>query len=315
MYKFKNVYLKDWYTIVGPLESESNLKNYNQTISDYYFGEKTFEKAEIKMQNTVLDNLLEKNSPELIIGSDLLNQLIISNMSLKNRNIPYLGLYSACASSVGALITLSSMIDSHKIKEGLFITSAHNLTAEKQYRFPVEYGSPKPIRSTFTTTASVGIVLTNKKTSYKIVNGTIGCVVDSYLKDTSNMGGVMAIGAAHTCLRHFKETNTSPNDYDLILSGDLGKAGENIFKELMKRENFILKNYKDAGTLIYQNKDYSGGSGPAVLPLVFLSNIINNKKYKRILLLATGSLHSPTLVNQKNTIPTITHALTIEVIK
>lgn len=315
MFNFKDVYINDWFSIVGPIESKSKLKNYNLQMNDYYFGESTFEKAEVKMQNIVLDNLLKEHIPDLIMGSDLMNQMITTNMSLKDRNIPYLGIYSACASSVGGLINLASLIDSKRIKEGLYITSSHNLTAEKQYRFPVEYGAPKPKRSTFTSTGAVGITLSKQESKIKVLNGTFGCVVDSYIKDVYNMGAVMAPSAVDTLMRHLKSTKTTVNDYDLILTGDLGLVGEKIFKELLSKKGIKLKNYIDSGTLIYQMQDYSGGSGPAVLPLVLFNNIIYNKKYKKILLLATGSLHCPTLVNQKNSIPSITHALTIEVIR
>jgi stage V sporulation protein AD len=315
MFNFKDIYINDWFSIVGPIEDKSNLKNYNLAMKDYYYGEKTFEKAEIKMQNIILNYLLKSNKPDLIIGSDLMNQLSITNMSLVNRNIPYLGLYSACASSVGGIINLSLLVDSKKIKEGLYITSSHNLNAEKQFRFPIEYGAPKPKRATFTTTGAIGLTISKKESNIKIINGTIGSVVDSYVKDVFNMGAVMAPSAVDTLLKHLEPTKTTVNDYDLILTGDLGEVGMRIFTELLKEKNIKLKNYIDAGTLIYHNKEYSGGSGPVVLPLVLLNNIIYNKKYKKILLLATGSLHSPVLVNQKNSIPAITHALTIEVIK
>lgn len=313
MFNFKDVYINDWFSIIGPVES--NLKNYNLKMNDYYYGEKTFEKAEVKMQNVVLNSLLKNHKIDLVMGSDLINQMVITNMSLRERNIPYLGIYSACASSVGGIINIASLIDTKKIKEGLYITSSHNLNAEKQYRFPVEYGAPKPVRSTFTTTGSIGFTLSKEPSKLKVINGTYGCVIDSYVKDVFNMGAVMAPSAVDTLLRHLTLTKTKVEDYDLILTGDLGKVGTKIFETLLNKKGIKIKNHIDAGTLIYSNNEYSGGSGPAVLPLVFFNNIIYNKKYRKILLLATGSLHSPVLVNQKNTIPSITHALTIEVIK
>ena len=315
MFNFKDVYINDWFSIVGPIEQKSNLKNYNLSMNDYYYNEKTFEKAEVKMQNTVLNVLLKNHKPDLVMGSDLMNQMVITNMSLKNRNIPYLGIYSACASSVGGIINLANLISNRNIKEGLYITSSHNLNAEKQYRFPVEYGAPKPKRSTFTSTGAVGLTLSKTESKIKVINGTLGCVVDSYVKDVFNMGAVMAPSAVDTFLKHLEATKTKPENYDLILTGDLGEVGAKIFTEMLNQKNIKLKNYIDSGTLIYHNEEYSGGSGPVVLPLVFFNNVIYNKKYKKILLLATGSLHSPVLVNQKNSIPSITHALTIEVVK
>ena len=136
MFNFKDVYINDYVTLIGPQES-SFLNNANEVMEDYYFGESTIEKAEIKMQNTVLDKLIKLNHPNLIIGGELSNQLAFTNMSLRNRNIPFLGIYSACASSAEGFIILGNMISAKQIKNAIFITSSHNLTAEKQFRFPV----------------------------------------------------------------------------------------------------------------------------------------------------------------------------------
>lgn len=315
MHNFKNIYINNWFSVVGPLEKNSNLKNFDLSMSDYYFGEDTFEHAELKMQKMVLNYLLRLNKPNLIIGSDLLDQSIISNMNLINRAIPYLGIYSACASSVAGIITMANYIQSKNIKEGIYITSSHNLTAEKQFRFPIEYGAPKPKRSTFTATGCIGMVISNKESNIKVINGTLGTVIDSYVKDAHNMGAVMAPSAVNTLLMHLEKTKTTVNDYDLILTGDLGQVGTTIFKTLLKKQNITIKNHLDAGSMLYSNNEYSGASGPTVLPLILFNNLIYTKKYHKILLLATGSLHSPLLVNQKNSIPAITHALTIEVIK
>lgn len=313
MFSYKDVYINNWFSVVGPLEKKSNLKNYDIAMNDYYYNEPTIEKAEVKMQKVVVNYLTKIASPQIVVGGDLSNQLVTTNMALTNTNLPYLGMYSACATSGSSLIMLSHLIDSKKIKDGLFITSSHNLNAEKEFRFPIEYGAPKPKRSTFTVTGAIGVLVSKKPSDIKIVNGTVGNVVNSFVKDVYNMGAVMAPAAADTLMRHLELTKTSVDDYDLIITGDLGLVGEKIFKELLKRQNIKLKNYVDAGTLIYKNIKYSGGSGPVTLPLVFFNNIISNKKYKKIMYLATGSLHSPLLVNQKNTIPAICHALTIEV--
>lgn len=313
MFNFKDIYINNWFSVVGPLEKNSKLKNYDIAMSDYYFNEPTAEKAEIKMQNVVLNYLTKSKTPNIVVGGDLSNQIVTTNMAIKDRNIPYLGLYSACATSGESLITLASLIDSKKISEGICITSSHNLNAEKEFRFPIEYGAPKPMRSTFTVTGAIGLYLSKTKSNIKIVNGTVGCVIDSYVKDVYNMGGVMAPSAADTLIRHLNLTKTKIEDYDLVVTGDLGLVGEKIFREILKQKNIKLKNYVDAGTIIYNNIKYSGGSGPVTLPLVFFNNIVHNKKYKKIIYIATGSLHSPVLVNQKNTIPAISHALTIEV--
>lgn|SRR5574344_556496 len=315
MADFKNVYINNWFSIVGPLEKHSNLKKYDLALNDYYDGEETIENCELKMQKTVLNYLLKNTKPDLLIGTDLLDQNIITNMNLTNRNIPYFSIYSACASSCASLFTLANLINSKSIKNGLFITSSHNLTAEKQFRFPIEYGAPKPKRSTFTATGAIGISISNKPSNIRILNGTYGTVIDSYIKDAFNMGAVMAPAAVDTLIRHLNKTKTTTNDYDLILTGDLGLVGTAIFKRMLKEKGISIKNHLDAGVTLYSNNEYSGASGPTVLPLVLFDNLIYNPKYHKILLLATGSLHSPLLVNQKNTIPAIAHALTIEVVK
>lgn len=313
MYNFKDIYLIDSFTIAGHLEKSMDVKNCDIYLEDYYYGEKTTEKAEIKMQKTILNKLIDKNT-ELIVGGDLTNQLTAFGTSTLGSNIPSMGLYSACATTVSSLITLATFIKARHIKEGIFVTSSHNLAAEKQFRFPVEYGAPRPLRSTFTATAAVGIKLSRTPSKIKVVSGTLGKVVDSYIKDAHNMGAIMAPSAVSTLIDHLKITKTEVKDYDVILTGDLGKVGAEIFKEILKKEhNIKINNHIDAGATFYKDFEYSGASGTAALPLVLVTRILKNKKNKKILCLATGSLHSPVLVNQKNSIPSITHALYLEV--
>lgn len=314
MHNFKNVYINQYYSLAGPLEKESGLKNCDVFIDDYYYGEKTIEKAESKMQKTVINNLIQKAKPDLIIGSDLTNQLTATAMSVVSLKIPYIGDYTACASSASILITLANFIMSKNIKDGLLIISSHCLAAEKQFRFPVEYGAPKPLRSSQTATAAVGIKVSNTQSNIKIVSGLIGNVIDSGIKDAHNMGAIMAPSAVDTLVKFLKESKTTVKDYDIILTGDLGKVGSDIFKTVLQKEyNIKINNHLDAGATIYKNFEYSGGSGPAVLPLTLVTKILSNKKYKKILYLSTGSLHSALLVNQKNNIPTVTHAVYLEV--
>ena len=314
MFSFKDVYLNDYYTLIGPLERKTDLKNYHAYLNDYYYGEKTIEKAEVKMQKTVLQNILKNNYPDLVIGGELSNQLGTTNMSLADQNIPYMGIYSACATSAQGMIILANMITNKQIKSGLFLTSSHNLVAEKQLRYPIEYGSPKPIRSTFTITAALGMMFSSKPSKIRVVNGTIGKVIDSGVKDVHNVGAVMAPSAACTLMNHLKLTKTRIDEYDLILTGDLGTVGSEIFKEILRTKHKIkLTNHMDAGSIMYKNVEYSGASGPAILPLILLTKIIPNKKYKKILYLATGALYSQVLVFQKNSLPAVSHAITLEV--
>jgi len=321
--KFSNAYLKDSFSVVGPLESEGQIKNLNLTMDNYYYHEKTFEQAEIKMQRVVLDNLLLRNKLlesdiDYLIAGDLSNQLGISNYAAKNYRIPFLGIYSACASFVEGMIIGSKLLDGRGSRKAIVITSSHNLNAEKQFRFPVEYGAPKPKTTTFTATACVGSILTRDNTNVKIEGATVGTVIDLGCKDATHMGAVMAPAAAQTLVQHLNDFKRTMDYYDVIVTGDLGSIGSNIFREYLKRSyGMKIKNHVDAAKEIYLDSQdvYAGASGPAALPLVLFHKILKNNRYKKILIIGTGSLHSPTLVNQKITIPAIAHAVSLEVLK
>lgn len=318
-FKFNNVYIKDWYSIASNNETLGPVKKYNQIIADHYFGEKTFERAEMKMQSTVIDNLLKRNDLQnkidLLIGGELSNQLSLTNFTLSKYHIPYLGVYSACASFNEALIIMSNFLESKKIKNGICLTSSHTEVAERQFRYPIEYGAPRFKRSTMTATGSVGILVSNEG-KIKVNAATIGESVNYGITDVNNMGAVMAPAAFETLMKHLKDLKVPANYYDLILTGDLGRTGSKIFLELLRKNNINLSNYQDAGSILFKEDNFenSGSSGPVTLPLVVFNKIIQSKKYKKILLLATGALHSPTLVNQHEEIPAISHAISLEVL-
>lgn len=317
-FRYENVYIKDYDSICGPEEHKSNIKC-NNYINDYYYGEKNLIDAEIKMQSFVLNRILKRNklNNPLIIGGDLMNQIAITSYNLINKNLPFLGVYNACSTMNESLIILSNFIENNMIREGITITSSHGLNSEKQYRYPIEYGSIKKEYQTFTTTGAACILLTNKKTNIKIESSTIGTVVDYGIKDVSNMGAVMAPSASNTLNKHLKDLKRNIDYYDLIITGDLGKLGSEIFLKLIKDDyNYIPKKYYDASSIIYKNNQdkKQGGSGPIVVPLILINKILKSN-YKKILILATGSLHNPTMVNLKKSIPSITHAISIEVNK
>ena len=319
--KFDNVYVKSSFSVVGPLEKKGQIKKFDLTMDDYYYKEKTFEQAEIKMQRVVIDNLLLQNKLiesdiDYLIGGELYNQIAITSYSAKNYQIPFLGLYSACATFVESLLLGANLINSSSANNIIAITSSHNLNSEKQFRFPVEYGAPKPHTSTFTATGCVGTLLTNEKNKIKIESATVGIPIDLGMKDANHMGAVMAPAAAETLARHLSDMNRNSNYYDLVLTGDLGAVGTNIFREYIKVNYDIkLKRHIDAGSELYDESQdtYAGASGPAALPLVLFNRILKNSKYKKILIIGTGSLHTVSLVNQKNTIPAIAHAVSLEV--
>ena len=319
--RFNNVYIKDNFSVVGPLEKDGLLKNYDLVIDDYYYGEKTFEQAEIKMQKVVVDNLLAHNKLtdskiDALIGGDLVNQISISSYNAAKYRIPYLGVYSACASYAEELIIGAALISGKLAKNIVCVTSSHNLNAERQFRYPVEYGAVKKHTTTFTTTAAIATLLTSDMTSIKLESATIGKVIDMGVKDTNNMGAVMAPAAADVLNTHLLEMKRNINYYDIILTGDLGRVGKEIFTEMLdKVYNLRIKKYMDAGCEIYTNtqETYAGASGPVALPLVLFEKVLSCKKYKKILVIATGSLQSVQLANQKLGIPGIAHAISLEV--
>lgn len=301
--KYNNVFINNWFSVCGEDEANGNIKNVNMVLKDLYYGEKTLEEAEIKMQKTVLNNLSSISDFNLVIGGNLSNQLGSMNASLKNTGKSFLGVYSACASFVEGMIIGANMISSKEIDKTCVLTSSHELTSERQFRFPIEYGSLKANYTTITATGSVGVIISNDKTKCKIVSSTIGSVVDYSITDVNNMGAIMAPAAMNTIINHLKNMNKNINDYDIILTGDLGKLGLEILKTILYKEyNLKTNKLTDAGSILYkdeQNK-YQGGSGPVVLPLVLFNKILLSKKYKHILIVGTGALHNTTLVNQRN---------------
>ncbi len=320
--KFNNVYLKDNFSIVGPLEKDGLLNNYDLVMDDYYYGEKTFEQAEIKMQKVVLENLLNLNKLneskiDLLLGADLINQVSISSYNASKFRIPYLGVYSACASYAEELIIGATFISAKLAKNVVCLTSSHNLNAERQFRYPVEYGAIKKHTTTFTTTGAIAALITNEITNIKIESATIGKAIDMGINDVNNMGAVMAPAAADVLNTHLIEMKRNINYYDVILTGDLGLVGRDLFIELLRNVYHIeLKKHIDSGCEIFTNNQevYAGASGPVALPLVLFDKVLNCKKYKKILIIATGSLQSVQLANQKLGIPGIAHAVSLEVI-
>lgn len=326
--KYNNVYINDTATVVGPYEKRGPLSHYyDKAYEDLYFGAKTWEQAEVKLISESVDINLNKMSKtrfdvDIHISGDLLNQIVASNYASARLGIPYLGIYSACASSVEGLIIAANMIEAKQIKNAICTVSSHNNAAEKQFRYPVEYGGPKPKTVTFTVTGAASAYLSSNQKGIKIESATVGKVNDLGVKDVFNMGAVMASSAADTIYNHLMDTKREVGYYDLILTGDLGVCGKKILTEYMKTEyNIKLKNYDDTACMIYDLDNqpvYSGGSGPACAPLVtygYIFDKMRKKELNRVLLVATGSLHSTTMVNQKLSIPSIAHAISLEVIE
>ena len=327
-FKYNNVYINQTALITGPYEKNGPLQSYfDRSYNDFYFGDKTWEGAESKLIEQSVNILLEKLNKtrfdiDIHISGDLLNQIVASSYAASRLGIPYMGVYNACATSVEGLIIGANMIEAHQIKNCICSVSSHNNAAEKQFRYPVEYGGPKPKTTTFTTTGGASCYLSYNKSGIKIDSATLGTVVDMGVSDAYNMGAVMAPAAAKTLYDHLTNTKREIDYYDLILTGDLGVYGKKIFLEYLKDEyNIELKHYNDTGVMIYDIEKqpvYAGGSGPACAALVtygYIFDQMKKKKLDRVLLIATGALHSTSMVNEKYSIPAVAHAISLEVIR
>lgn len=325
--KFNNVYVADRYTIAGVYEKDGPISDYFDLIydKDFYYGCDTFERAEEKMLSNCILKLINRaklidSDIDYVISGDLENQIAASDYAMRDFNIPFLGIFSACATFGEGLLIGANMIEGKRANKIIVSTSSHNMVAERQFRNPTEYGAPKKKTTTWTSTGAVSLLLSNKKSKIKISSATPGNVQDKGITDVNNMGGVMAIAAADTIKRHFDDLKIKPDYYDLILTGDLGVYGKEILIEYLKDLGVdISKNYEDCGLIIYDRKRqpvYAGASGPASSALVLCAYILKEMergKYKRVLIVPTGAIFSPTRSFQKDSIPSIAHAIGLEV--
>ena len=235
--KYNNVYINATGTVTGPYEANGPFSKYfDRSYNDFYFGTSTWEQAESKLIMDSIDILLSKIGKtrfdiDLHISGDLLNQIVASNYAASNLKIPYLGIYNACATSVEGLIIASNFIESKQITNAIVSVSSHNNGAEKQFRYPVEYGGPKRKTTTFTTTGGASAYLSREKSSIKVDSTTVGIVTDLGIKDVYHMGAVMAPAAASTIYNHLIDLGRTIDYYDLILTGDLGIYGKDILKD------------------------------------------------------------------------------------
>ena len=309
--RFKKVYLSDASTISSKLEHISTTFN----TEDFFNGEKTCEEGEISMQLKVLKDIISKNGIDLVVGGNLSNQLGITNTAMSEVDVPFMGIYSACATFVESLIVASSMLTFPAFKNIACITSSNNLVTERTFRYPIEYGSPRRITQNFSATGAVASIITKSETNIKVESATIGKVIDYDINDANNMGAIMAPSAADTLIRHLRDLKRDISYYDLVLTGDLGSLGSELFKEMLSRYDIIIKNHVDAGSILIKDKTKTdqGASGPVCLPLILFEKILKTKKYKKILIIGTGSLHNSTMTNQHRTIPAISHAVSLEV--
>lgn len=312
-------------SIVGPKESEGPLREYfDIKLEDDLFGEKSWEKAESKMVREAVRNAIDRANlkPEDIdyyFGGDLLNQIISSSFAARELQIPFFGLYGACSTMTESLSLGAMNIDGGYADYVVAATSSHFCSAERQFRFPLEHGNQRPPTSQWTVTGSGAAILSKKGNGPYITYVTTGRVMDFGIKDANNMGAAMAPAAADTILRHFKDTGFNPKDYDLIITGDLGKVGRDLTVDLVSKNGYdISPNFTDCGIEIFdiENQDvHAGGSGCGCSAVVFCGYLYNQLitgNLKRVLLISTGALLSPTSTMQGESIPGIAHAVAIE---
>lgn len=316
--------IQSWASVAGKKESEGPLAHtFDVTFQDTFFGEKTWEQAEKKMQQIALDKLAEKAGMkktdfELVLSGDLLNQCIGSSFSLRNTGIPHLGLYGACSTMAESLLLASLIIGGGFADRAVAQTSSHFASSERQYRFPLGYGGQRTPTAQWTVTGSGAALVCSSGTGPRIECCTIGTVTDLGIKDANNMGAAMAPAAMKTIQAHMRDLNRTLEDFDLIVTGDLGQVGHDLLLELGKRNDLPLGGkLTDCGTLVFDTSVqdvHAGGSGcgcSAITLCGYLLNRLNEGKLKRILFCGTGALLSPTSTQQGLPIPGVCHAVSI----
>ncbi|MBM7661148.1 stage V sporulation protein AD [Bacillus mesophilus] len=326
-WNFQNdLYVQSVGTAVGPTEGAGPLGEYFDFChQDLYCSQQNWEMAERHLMTQAIDTCLSKanmtsKEVDLLLAGDLLNQNITANYVARSRAIPFLCMFGACSTSMETLAVGSALIDGGFANSIVAATSSHNATAERQFRYPTEYGGQKPDTATFTVTGGGAILVSKEPSSVKITSATIGRVTDYGVKNPYDMGSAMAPAAADTIQQHLKDLNRTPEDYDLIVTGDLSSIGSPILRELLKEEEIDISGiHNDCGLMIYRpdQEVFAGGSGcacSAVVTYGYLLNQLKEKKYKRILVVATGALLSPVMIQQKETIPTIAHGVVFEAV-
>lgn len=310
--------------VVGKKEGEGPLKDRFDFISeDSYFGQSTWEKAESHMLRQCFELCCDKartppSELHYILAGDLLNQCVSSAFAMRQSAIPYLGLYGACSTMAEAMSLGALLVDGGYAEKACALTGSHFCTAERQYRFPLEYGGQRTPSSQWTVTGA-GAVILGKAGRVGVTHVTHGKIVDAGIKDASNMGSAMAPAAFDTIRAHFRDTGRGPEDYGAIFTGDLGALGHDILQALFKADGIELgPRYMDCGVLMYdlatQNVN-AGGSGCGCSAAVLAGHILRAMEdgvWERVLFAATGALMSPTSSQQGESIPGVCHALVLE---
>ncbi len=305
---------------VGKKEGEGPLRHdFDKIYDDTSAGETSWEKAESLMLKDALSRAIEKSgyspsSINYVFAGDLLNQGIASAYGLRDIGIPFFGLYGACSNMSLSLSLASVYIEANAAHLAACATSSHFCSAERQFRFPLEYGGQRAPTAQWTVTGAGAVILAQDGPGPFITKLTGGKIIDMGVRDMANMGAAMAPAAADTMKNFFDDTRAAPADYDMILTGDLGLVGSRLLIELLKKENLdISGQHEDCGVLMFDCENQgvnSGGSGCGCSASVLCSNILNrfrDGKLSKILFCATGALMSPTSSQQGESIPGIAH--------
>ena len=313
-----------WANVAGKKESEGPLAHTIDTIiQDPYFGAKTWEQAESKMQLIALENLKIKTGIlneeiGIIFSGDLLNQCVGSSFTLRNLKIPHIGLYGACSTMAESLLTASMAVGGGFTDNAIAMTSSHFASSERQYRFPLGYGGQRTPTAQWTVTGSGAVLIKNNGNGPRITGGTIGAVTELGVTDANNMGAAMAPAALNTICAHFEDMQLNIDDYDLIVTGDLGQLGKELLLSMGRDRGIYLgSKLVDCGTMIYDLSEqdvHSGGSGCGCSAVVLCGHLLDQLKtgkLKRILFCGTGALLSPTSVQQGLPICGVCHAVSI----
>jgi stage V sporulation protein AD len=309
----------------GPFEGNGALADDFDIIhEDLWVGQDSFEKAEKVLLEHACARAIEKSGVKnedinFFISGDLMNQITSSSFTARTLGIPFLGIFGACSSSMEGLAMAAQLVDSNAAQYVIASACSHNAAAEKQYRYPTEYGGQKPPTAQWTVTGAGAAVVGKEGNGPKVTSATIGRVIDMGISDPYNMGAAMAPAAVDTIEAHFRDLNIDASYYDLIATGDLGKVGHEIAISLLKKHGIEIPQDKftDCGLLIYKKDQpvFSGGSGCGCSATVTYGHFLNRMRkgeLKRILIVATGALMSPISYQQKESIPCIAHAVSIE---
>lgn len=314
-----------WASIAGKKEGEGPLRDLFDVVSDdTYFGEKTWEQGEKKLQQLALQTVISKarlelSEIDLVFSGDLLNQCIGSSFSLRNQNIPHLGLYGACSTMAESLLLAAMTVDADYADRVIAMTSSHFASSERQYRFPLGYGGQRTPTAQWTVTGAGAALVCAEGTGPIIESATIGTVTDLGIKDANNMGAAMAPAAFQTIRTHFDDLSCGPGDYDMIVTGDLGQLGKELLMEFFEKEGISMGGVlSDCGNIVFDNTTqdvHAGGSGCGCSAVTLCSDLLrrlNSGKLNKLLFCGTGALLSPTSTQQGLPIPGICHAVSIK---